>query len=207
MRPVIAVVLGAAVWAALQVYYHNRTPGISLWKKGVLCVIGIVFMVVCFLWGDKYQIPYINCLRNEVVAIWLLIIGLIDWKEEVIPKVLTHAGLCAWILLVCAALITGSTIRSVLLFSFGGFLMGGGLFFLCKLLSKGGIGMGDVRAFSVIGLLYGMNYTFSIVFFTILFMAVFGLAAIVLKKKDMKSQVPMGPFICMAYLVSCVLGV
>lgn len=85
--------------------------------------------------------------------------------------------------------------------------MGGGLFFLCKILTKGGVGMGDVRVFGILGLLYGLNYTFSIVFFTILFMSVYGIGAVLCKRKDMKSHVPMGPFILASYGLCCLLGV
>lgn len=155
-----------------------------------------------------YELVFINCLRNELLFCWLLIIAMIDGREQIIPRPLTTAGYLCWLFFAAAAIIIGkASVLNVILFSLGGIAMGGGLFLLCRLLSKGGVGMGDVRMFSVIGLLYGMNYTFSIVFFTTLLMTIYGVVAALCKKKDMKAKVAMGPFTLTACILCFLLGI
>ena len=177
-------------------------------KGALLFLAGAAGMIFCYCMARYYGLTYINCIRNELVFVWLVPVALIDAGEQVIPHGLTVPGFVAWIVFVLLAVgIGGGSLRSVLVFSMGGCLMGGGMFFLCRLVTRGGVGMGDVRAFGILGLLYGMNYTFSIVFFTILLMTVYGAAAVIGRRKDIKSQVPMGPFILASFTICCLLGV
>lgn len=219
----IAFLAGLGIWTALQMYYWGREPGkvpdrktvcrdyvtqLKTAKGKLLLLAGIMGMVCCFYLAEYYGLPYINCVRNEAVFLWLMPVALIDAKEHIIPHALTMPGFAAWVLLVLLAVSAGgSSLGAVLLFSLGGCLLGGGVFFLCRLISGGGVGMGDIRVFGILGLLYGMNATFSIVFFTILIMSVYGFGAVLCGKKGMKSQVPMGPFIMASYLLCCLLGV
>lgn len=222
----IALLIALAVWTALQMYYCGRGhvqkwngQGVKTawerylaywktWKGRGIFLGGIAGILLCSGLAAYYKMPYINCIRNGLTAAWLLTVALIDAKEQIIPHALTISGFLAWVVLVLLAVfLGGGALSSVLLFSLGGCGLGGGVFFLCRLLARGGVGMGDIRVFGILGLLFGMNDTFSIVFFTILFMSVYGIGAVLCRKKNMKSQVPMGPFILAAYMLCCILGV
>lgn len=212
-----AVLTGLAAWLGLRVWYCHKELGMGsmsdygqAWKKrdGIwIDLTALAGMSCAYLLGGHHDLAYAQCLRNALVWGWLLIIALIDGRKQVIPRAMTNAGWGCWILLGAAAVVTGTTVKQVLLFSVGGLLLGGGVLFICRLVSKGGMGMGDVRLFAVLGVLYGMNYTFSILFFTIVLMSVYGLIAICLRKKGMKSMLPMGPFVLVAYGMCIVLGV
>lgn len=223
-RIMIAAPIGVVVWIALHLYYYFRYINqitdkgksnlkkyllfLRSWQNVGLYVTALTGQALCYWRADMQGLPFVSCIRNGLVFSWLLVIALIDGKEQLIPKELTRAGLVVWVLLVIINVWFGdSSLWNVLFFSGGGLLLGGGMFFLCRLISRGGIGMGDIRMFSVIGLLYGMNYTFSIVFFTIIFMSMFGIVAVLGKKKTLKSVLAMGPFTLAAYFVSCMLGV
>ncbi len=225
MQGIIALAAGLAAWTALQAYYYHRIceKGIDKNKKTsikigiemacrpsgiILFLAGAAGMSGCFFLAKHWGVPAAGCIRNELVFGWLVMVALIDGKEGIIPHGLTLPGFGAWVLLTLLALgMGGGSLKGLLIFSMGGCLMGGGLFFLCRILTKGGVGMGDVRVFGILGLLYGMNYTFSIVFFTILLMSLYGFGAVLCKRKDMKSRVPMGPFILASYGLCCLLGV
>lgn len=186
----------------------EEPDGFTAPLRAVVFAAGLLCMVYGYCMARHWELSYINCLRNAMAGAWLLAIALVDGREQLIPHGLTLPGLGAWVVLAVLALWPGgSSPGRVLAFSLGGCLLGGGVFFLCRMLTKGGVGMGDVRVFGILGLLYGMNYTFSIMFFTILLMAVYGLGAVFARKKDMKSHVPMGPFVLAAYLLCCLLGV
>lgn len=217
LQIITAIVLGMAVWIALHMFCFFRKEGhrdVTKYIQGfhradfyVAYLIAAGGMSLCYGMAVYYGLPFINCIRNELVFAWLFVIAMIDGKEQVIPKALTTAGFGGWVLLAIISVLAGGSCKGVLFFSGSGLLLGGGVFLLCRVLTKGGIGMGDIRMFSVLGLLYGMNYTFSILFFTILFLSIFGIAATLMKKKNMKSMIAMGPFTLAAYLCSCLLGV
>lgn len=215
---IIAILIGTAAWSGLLIYYCLRGEERKNWKQSIqkikqkkqfiLTGIAAVGMIFSFCMAQHYHLVFVNSIRNELVFVWLLIIAVIDWKEQIIPKKLTTAGLLVWVIFVILAVVVGkASIVHVLLFSFGGLLLGGGLFVLCRLLSKGGVGMGDIRMFSVLGLLYGMEYTFSIVFFSVLLMSVYGIAGLIMKKKGIKDRVAMGPFVWASYCICIALGI
>lgn len=224
IRAGVAFLLGISTWIPLRLYdchrrqdsgstaegkqpdgwqhYFNSVSGIMIFG------IGILGMIFSFCMAKYHGLPYHNCLRNELVFVWLLVIGMVDAREQLIPHGLTIPGFAAWMIWILLDTgIRGDSLQAALFFSLGGCLMGGGLFFLCRMITKDGVGMGDVRVFGILGLLYGMNDTFSIVFFTILLMAVYGIGVVLCKKKSMKSHIPMGPFILAAYILCCLLGV
>lgn len=212
-----AIPICLAAWLGLRAWYCHKEMGVErlsdygqIWKKkdGIwIDIVALVGMLCAYLLGGHHGLAYVQRLRNALVFGWLLVIALIDGKKQIIPRILTNAGWGCWFLLGITAMVTGTAIKQVLLFSAGGLLLGGGVLFICRLVSKGGMGMGDVRLFAVLGVLYGMNYTFSILFFTIVLMSVYGLTAILLHRKGMKSMLPMGPFAVAAYGICIVLGV
>lgn len=191
-----AAAVALAAWAGLFCfYYHRRGKRLKQREIAVLWLVAAAGMVYSYCTALYYQLSYINCLRNALVFGWLWAIALIDGREKLIPRALTTSGLACWAAVAALAVLAGGdTWKNVLWFSGGGLLLGGGVFLVCRFVSRGGIGMGDIRMFSVLGLLYGVNYTFSILFVTILLMAVFGVAGILFRKTTAKSMVPMGPF-------------
>lgn len=212
-----AVPIALAAWLGLRAWYCHKEMGMNRlsdygqsWRKrdGVwIDMAALAGMSCAYLLGVRHGLAYVQCLRNALVFGWLLVIALVDGRKQIIPRALTNMGWICWLLLSVTAVATGTGGKQVLLFSAGGLLLGGGVLLICRLVSKGGMGMGDVRLFAVLGVLYGMNYTFSILFFTIALMSLYGLAAILLRRKSMKSMLPMGPFALAAYGICIVLGV
>lgn len=218
VQAVTAVLTGCGVWFALHRFYICKMKEKTQFREYLtelktrdsifLCLTALLGMWVCFLLAEYYSQPFVNCLKQEITFAWLLVIAMIDGKRQIIPRELTYAGMAAWALLTALAVLVGkAALLNVLLFSAGGLLLGGGVLLVCRLLSHGGVGMGDIRLFSVLGLLYGMNNTFSILFFTILLMSVFGIVSVLRKKSGMKSTLAMGPFIWAACCICFVLGI
>lgn len=68
------------------------------------------------------------------------------------------------------------------------------------LISKGGMGMGDLKYYTVFGFVFGF-YPFLLLFFlSTLYGALYGLVMMRLKKVTRKSRIPFGPFIGLAVL-------
>ena len=87
-----------------------------------------------------------------------------------------------------------------------GFLLGFVLLFVVALISRGGIGYGDVKLFGVIGVMVGSTGLYTTLLLSLVINSIAALGMIAAKKKTFKSTLPMAPFIYAAFIVVCVLG-
>jgi prepilin signal peptidase PulO-like enzyme (type II secretory pathway) len=87
-----------------------------------------------------------------------------------------------------------------------GAAVGFGISLLVVVISRGGMGWGDVKMAALIGLVIG----FPLVFFTLIVAAILGgLAAVVMllgKKKRRKEAIPFGPALSVATIVTLIWG-
>ncbi|MPM30548.1 Type 4 prepilin-like proteins leader peptide-processing enzyme [bioreactor metagenome] len=93
--------------------------------------------------------------------------------------------------------------RAVLIDRAAGFLLGGGLFFLIAVVSRGGMGGGDIKLAAVLGLWFGWKELLLLVFAAFIFGAIVSVFLLVTHIKGRKEGIPFGPFLAIsAYLVS-----
>lgn len=83
------------------------------------------------------------------------------------------------------------------------------LFFLLLMsrITRGGLGMGDVKLFSSFGFLCGIRTVFFTLSFAFLLCALFSSALLLAKKKGLSDSLPMGPFIWAGYGVTILLSI
>jgi len=79
-------------------------------------------------------------------------------------------------------------------------------FFVIALIVKSALGMGDVKMFFVIGLLYGLSNTYSILLFSVLVMAIVSIVLLIMKKVTRKTAIPMAPFVAFGFLLNVLMG-
>ena len=72
--------------------------------------------------------------------------------------------------------------------------------------SRGGIGMGDVKLMALTALTAGAYGAFNTLLFGLLACALFAVAALLFGKKNMKDKVPFVPFLYIGFVISIVLG-
>ncbi|WP_349408031.1 prepilin peptidase [Pseudalkalibacillus sp. SCS-8] len=87
-----------------------------------------------------------------------------------------------------------------------GSMTGFGLLFLIAIVSKGGMGGGDIKLFALLGLIFGWKGTLLVLFLASLIGSVIGIALIVKQKVKRKQHVPFGPFIVLAALLTLFWG-
>ncbi|MBI5025631.1 MAG: prepilin peptidase [Nitrospirae bacterium] len=138
----------------------------------------------------------------------LIIIIFVDLEHQIIPDRITLPG-------IPLALLFGSTILPdpFLRFAFLGFkssligfLLGGGLFYLVALLSRGGMGGGDIKMMAMVGGLLGWKGALSTTFFGSLTGAIVGIFLMIFKGKGRKSKIPFGPFLAFGAILSLFFG-
>ena len=76
------------------------------------------------------------------------------------------------------------------------------LFAALSFVSKGAIGMGDALLYSCIVCFVGMEKAFYIIFMSVMFAFFAALYLVIVKRKEKKYEIPLVPFIFMAYVSS-----
>ncbi len=178
-----------------------RYPVIEL-----LC--GLLFLACACRFGITLEALFYLTLLYIMLAI-----ALIDYEHRIIPNSLVAAGLAAALLLqapmllayrftVSDALLSGRTLSD----SFYGFLAGGTLMLIVFLVSRGGMGAGDVKLMGMIGFYVGLGGTFLVMLFGFLFGALVGVAGMISGRLSRKDALPFAPYLAFATLVQVFWG-
>lgn len=130
----------------------------------------------------------------------LLIAACIDLAHTVIPDSLTLPG-------VVLGLVSSLWVYPI---GFGNALLGVGLggvlFYLIALFSRGGMGGGDIKLIAMIGAFLGWQAVLVTIFLGALCGAVVGITLLLLKRKSRKEPMPFGPFLALGAFLSIVWG-
>ena len=95
---------------------------------------------------------------------------------------------------------------AILISSVFGALIGGGIFLLAHFISKGGVGMGDVKLFAVIGFYVGNGSIMAAAFLSVMAGAVYSITMLLFKKIKLKEEIPFAPFIFVGTILTMALG-
>lgn len=125
----------------------------------------------------------------------LLLLALIDLEHKLLLNVLTIPGVILGLLF--ALLGWTSPFWISVLGAVVGFL----LMFAIALISRGGMGMGDVKFMAMIGAFLGWKGVFYVLFGASLVGSIGGLLYLYLTKQDRKTPIPFGPSMALAALI------
>lgn len=181
------------------------TPRKNTIVAGVLGVMGgVLLAVVSYV---SYDDTFLYTLKLLFVYIWLISVAYIDGKTQRIPNVWILYGLAAWVVFYLIEGLMGFGWLPLLGQALLGVLMGGGVFLISAVVSKGGMGMGDVKLYTVLGLMVGWQGVFNLILIALVGSVVYGLIMIASKKMNRKSMIPMGPFTFIAMVIAILLGI
>ncbi|MBQ7433883.1 MAG: prepilin peptidase [Lachnospiraceae bacterium] len=176
---------------------------------------GLMASLLVFWIRRQSEAVWVDWYQNMAVMNWLVVIGIVDWKEQKIPGFLLLLGVLLWgiciLVLIGIEMRTGHVVwRSMWKEVFwpsmtGGVVVGGTLWGIASLW-KHALGMGDVKLFTVLGLLYGLTDTCLLLFFTMLLMAVVCLFLLSRKQVTGKTTIPLAPFLAVGFLLTVYLG-
>ena len=157
---------------------------------------GIIFLLLFF----KYFLS-INYIFYAILLCILIIITFIDYDHQIIPDGLIVSGFLLGLLykLTLYLFIKESIgiINSLL-----GFFVGGGLFLLIAVISKGGMGGGDIKLMAMLGFLLGWRYIIFISLLSFIIGSIISIGLLLIKVKTRKDTIPFGPFIALATFIS-----
>jgi Flp pilus assembly protein protease CpaA len=138
-------------------------------------------------------------LSFAAVTFLLIAAAVIDIRERRIPDSLILAGVATGIILSLLEKDKG-LLKGLL----GGAAVGA-LLLLIYYLSKGGLGLGDVKLFGCTGIYLGFERTMSVMLIAAVLSGLFGLALVCINRKNRKSELPFAPFILAGALVEIIL--
>lgn len=209
---------GAAAWAVgwglrrADKSEEAVPPGERLYEKRQALILGgalfLLSLGLCLyhilVFPEDFGL--LDTLVRGFLLAWLAVAACIDGKRRIIPLWLTRTGGIAALLYLAILWIGGASLLNVLAYGGLGLLLGSCVFLICSLLSRGGMGMGDVRLFAVLGLFCGWQRLIAVMFYTVLSLAVYGVARIVQKKLSLRSTLPIGPFALIGMVLTTLLG-
>jgi leader peptidase (prepilin peptidase)/N-methyltransferase len=164
------------------------------------------YPLVEFLCGLLYVVVYhhfglsIQSVVLALLATSLIIVSFIDLAHKIIPDIITLPGIVAGLL--ASFFVTPGGFASSAL----GVVLGGGLFFLVAILSRGGMGGGDIKLIAMIGAFLGWRAVLVTIFLGALSGAMVGIGLMLLHKKGRKDPLPFGPFLALGALFAMVWG-
>ena len=138
----------------------------------------------------------------------LIVITFIDLDFQIIPDRITLPGISIG-LLAGSFLMPDPFMRYSLLgfkASFIGFLAGGGLFYAIAVLSRGGMGGGDIKMMAMVGSFMGWKSVLLTTFLGSFTGAVLGIFLMIFKGKGRKTRIPFGPFLALGTLITLFYG-
>jgi len=133
-------------------------------------------------------------------AMLMIAVTLCDFKYQLIPDRLTYPGMVIFLFL--RLWVHPLPIGSYLLGAF----LGGGFLLLVAVLSRGGMGGGDIKLFFLIGLVLGWQDTVMALFLSIFSGAMVGIFLLLIGKVKRKQMIPFAPFIFVGTMVTYFYG-
>ncbi len=135
----------------------------------------------------------LDMIRLFVFVLLLVPLFFIDLKYHRLPNILTVPGIALGLLLSAGL----GQIKSAVL----GALAGGGVLFIVAVITRGGLGMGDVKLQAMVGAFLGLREMLISLTIGVILGGIIGFILLALRLKGRKDMVPYGPFLITGALV------
>ena len=155
---------------------------------------------VLFVWTLAERGLTIDLIPALLLVTGLVAITGIDLDHQLIPDAISIPGIVVGLV---ASTLTG---RPGWLDSLVGVLLGGGIFLLIIVASRGGMGGGDMKLGAMLGAFLGWKLVLVAVLVAILAGGAFAIVVLLLRRKGRKDAVPFGPFLALGGVVSLFWG-
>ena len=176
---------------------------ISLRYPLVEALNALLYVLVLWRFGFGWHMPVLFAFCSAMI-----VITFIDLDFQIIPDTITLPGIP--IGLIAASLVLPDPFDRSLLLGLGGAIIGlftgGAIFYVIAVLSRGGMGGGDIKMMAMVGSFMGWKSTLLTTFAGSLLGSCVGIFLMVVKGKGRKTKVPFGPFLAAGALISLFYG-
>ena len=169
---------------------------------------GVIFAFL-YWWCVVFN-PELGIVTFGVMAFYaclFIIIFVIDLEQGLILNKVVYPGMVVALLL---SLLPQSWLTQVIKPGIASAALGGGIgfviFLLIAIVSRGGMGWGDVKLVALIGLVTGFPLVFVAIIMGAILGAIVAVALVVAKKRKRRETIPFGPFLALAVMVTLLWG-
>jgi len=177
---------------------------------------GILFAALFLKYGLSWTLAILL-----IYATVLIILFVTDFEHFMLPNVITWPAMLLAMLVALAVTLAHYSLPWSLYYGGSGFMAVFNNFLLCALaggacgalllllvvvLSRGGMGMGDVLLSGLLGLMVGFPLVFVALFLSILGGGIVAAVLLISGRKKRKEMLPFGPFLCAGGMVTLLWG-
>lgn len=164
-----------------------------------------VLALLLFLLNREIEEPVI-LLMQEIVLVFGYIAAWGDCREMRVPNRLVAAMFSVWVLVMVPQLFLRTEKAVLLLISSAiGAVLSGALFLVVYMVSRRGLGGGDVKLMTVSGLYLGVGDILPAMLYGSVLAAVAGLTLILIKKIGPRDAIPLVPFLYIGMLLAMII--
>lgn len=181
---------------------------ISIRYPLVELAVGLLFLLVYNYFGLTVEAFFYLAL-----LFMLLAIALIDFEHRIVPNTIVAIGLGIGFLFyipviadIWLELPGWLVLKRELVDAAGGFLLGGGVMLIILLVSRGGMGAGDMKLMALIGLFVGLRGAAVVMLLGFFLGAIVGVTFMALGKLTRKDALPFAPYLSLAALIQVLWG-
>lgn len=177
------------------------------WKQNIcFAMIPLSMISVAVMFTLFYKMETIYILKRLCLVAILWPVAISDFKELRIPNKLIIYGIVLRLLLLITELIFSfnsilDVIKNEGIAAIGAVIV----CVICMILSRGSLGMGDLKLIILMALFLGIEGICYSMFISIFISFVFAIILLILKKKTRKDVIPFAPFILTGTFVSLIL--
>lgn len=174
--------------------------GISAQYPVVESLNAVLYIIMYFRFGFGVDFIFYSLMSSVLLAIIF-----IDLKEMIIPDSLVLSILVLSVIHKTFNYFLYG-ISPEIINSFLGLLVAGGLFTAIVLISRGGMGGGDVTLMGALGFVLGIKYIVLNIFLSFVLGAIISIVLLAAKIKTRKDPIPFGPFIVLGFFITSLWG-
>jgi len=169
---------------------------ISINRRDVAWHLPLLLVPVYYFMYDNSTLIYASLIVFSYIA------AVTDYRTKTVPNRLIIIMLGYWVVFSGVSLLTDAGPDSDMITNgILGFLISGGVFFLLYIVSKKGIGAGDVKFIAASGLYMGGTLIFAVVLISFIVVFIFMMVLIVARRKTRKDSIVFVPFYFLGILL------
>lgn len=186
-------------------YIKNKDENVTLKTPVQLAVLIAFAAYICFMTYSMCVMCYmpIIIVKHLSAMCGLAVAAVTDIKVKLIPNAVCLTLIILWAL---ETLVDVTFFEADLLFeleaSLIGAAFGAGLFLIGRLISKNGMGMGDIKLMFSTGLLLRFEDIFGLMLWGLIFSLIFSLVLIIMRKAKGSTLICMAPFFLAGEIIS-----
>lgn len=189
-------------------FNFNIKDCFKMGRENILLAVQILLLgIFGYCMFVDLDLDFIGLYKYLIVITIIFVAVCIDVKKQIIPNMLCIILLIVVALFDCYQILLQIDNAKAFALSF---LIGGGaafiIFFISMLISRGGIGAGDVKLITIIGLCVGSTNILNVIFYTLLASFVYSIVMLILRKVKLKDFIAMAPFIYIGMLANFIIN-